>query len=72
MSLHHPLRTYRRAKNLTLEQLSQRSKVHTSTICRIERGLTPSREQVIALARGMRVEPSELERALTSEGHRVA
>jgi transcriptional regulator with XRE-family HTH domain len=68
----HPLRVFRRAKGLTLRQLSRRARIDHTTICRIERGMAASREHVTALARAMRVSPDELERAFTSEGFRVA
>jgi transcriptional regulator with XRE-family HTH domain/tetratricopeptide (TPR) repeat protein len=77
------LRRLRQAADLTLESLAERSGVSVRTIGDIERGVSvaPQRRTVDALARGLRLAPSERDallreararRAVPSEGQRAS
>ena len=54
------LRALRQSKALPLSRLSQRSGLSQTTIAFLERGATPSPDQLIALARGLDLEPGAL------------
>ena len=60
----HPVKAYRILHGLTLRDVSARGGPHFTIIGRIENGLKPRREQVEKIARGLRVRPENLERAI--------
>lgn len=56
------LRGLRRKANLTLGQLSERTQpaIHPTQISRFERGLQPSIDDIVRLAKALDVDPREL------------
>lgn len=66
------LKYLRRQTQLTLQQLSQRSGISTSTLSKIENGqLSPTYEKIAALAKGLSVDVGELFTPLQNSGSRT-
>lgn len=65
------LKTVREQKNLTQEELSEKSKISVRTIQRIESGTEPKGHTLKALAKALDVEESSLQESSVSKEHPI-
>ena len=60
MSFSTRLRELRQARGLTMDVLGAQTHIHPAQISRLERGLQPSVDAVVRLARALGINPHEL------------
>ena len=54
------LRTLRRARGLTLQQLGANTQIHHAQLSRYENGLLPSIDSIVRIAQALDVDPRDL------------